>query len=203
MASRGKARADRIRAEVPIHKILMGYGYAVHSDMGDREEQFSCDLHGGHDNTPSARFYPASNSWHCFACGRTRDPVQTVMEKDGIGFWDALKKIETVFKLPQLPWESDQEQKQDIVAQVGDAFFGKKEDFQSVSERVERMLHFMKVEVTASWMQILTFWSAWDRIHYGVRREGWSEGRSKKLMEDLLERIRDVARSEYAEEGQS
>lgn len=65
---RAKQRADRIRADVRIIQILSDYGYNVNPDGGDREQQFSCDLHGdGSDSKPSARAYPSSNSWFCVA----------------------------------------------------------------------------------------------------------------------------------------
>ena len=76
---RAKDAADRIRAEVPIVDVLYGYGYAVHPDGEDREQQFSCDLHGdGADTKPSARVYPDGGSFHCFACGRSRDAITLV-----------------------------------------------------------------------------------------------------------------------------
>lgn len=77
MSSRAKQRADRIRSEVPIIRVLADYGYHVNPDGEDREQQFSCDLHGsGQDRKPSARVYPSTNSWYCVSqADRVLTPV--------------------------------------------------------------------------------------------------------------------------------
>ena len=76
-------RAQRIKELIPIEQVLSDYGYAVHSDLGEREQQFSCDLHGdGSDNRPSARVYPETSSWYCFACSKARDAIATAQEKE-------------------------------------------------------------------------------------------------------------------------
>lgn len=68
MSDRAKQAADRIREHVPIVRVLAAYGYRVREEGGDREQQFSCDLHGdGRDSKPSARVYPASDSWYCIS----------------------------------------------------------------------------------------------------------------------------------------
>ena len=103
--SRAERRAERIRLEVPIEQVLVSYGYGIQVG-GDREQQFRCDLHGdGQDGKPSARCYPNSNSWFCWACNRSRDAIDTVREKEGKGFSEALESIERQFHLPPLPWE--------------------------------------------------------------------------------------------------
>lgn len=64
--SQARARADRIREKIPIVQLLEDFGYGVRASGGDREQQFSCNLHGdGQDNKPSARVYPDSDSWYC------------------------------------------------------------------------------------------------------------------------------------------
>ena len=91
-------RAKRIKEEIPILSVLAGYGYDVHGDT--REQQFKCDLHGdGHDNAPSARVYPETNTWYCFACGKVRDSISTVMEKEGLDFNQACKGLEIKYNL--------------------------------------------------------------------------------------------------------
>jgi hypothetical protein len=106
--SRSKARADRIRAEIPILEVLASYGYAV-APGDDREQQFPCDLHGdGTDGKPSARVYPDTNQFYCFACSTSRDSIQTVREKEGLDFRSACDLLERRFHLPALPWTEDE-----------------------------------------------------------------------------------------------
>ena len=108
--SRSRKSAERIREEVPIIEVLADYGYDVDTRGGDREQQFSCDLHGdGQDSKPSARVYPDNNQFFCFACGRSRDVLALVMEKEALSFWDAIRKIEKRHGLSPLPWEPDEE----------------------------------------------------------------------------------------------
>tara|TARA_X000000950_G_scaffold240276_2_gene293222 strand:+ start:12429 stop:13001 length:573 start_codon:yes stop_codon:yes gene_type:complete len=103
--SRAKKRAERIRNEVPLDVVLTRYGYDVIPNA-EREQQFSCDLHGdGSDSKPSARYYPESTSWHCFACSKSRDAISTVMEKEGKNFSEACTYLEQQYGLPPLPWE--------------------------------------------------------------------------------------------------
>jgi len=101
---RNQRRIERIHEQVDILKLLGDYGYPVRPDM-DREQQFSCNMHGdGNDLKPSARVYPENNSWYCWACGKTRDAIETVREKEGLGFMEALKWLEGRFGLEPLPF---------------------------------------------------------------------------------------------------
>ena len=91
-------RADRIKEKIPILNVLSKYGYQVYGDS--REQQFRCDLHGdGNDNAPSARVYPETNTWFCFACGKARDSISTVMEKEGLDFNKACTALELNYGL--------------------------------------------------------------------------------------------------------
>lgn len=108
--ARARMRAERIREQVSILQVLAAYGYHVRADAGNREQQFSCDLHGdSRDTKPSARVYPFSQSWYCFACDKTRDALETVRAKEGLDFWGALKKLEADYNLPPLPVEQGYE----------------------------------------------------------------------------------------------
>ena len=67
-SKRLKRRVARIRKAISLARVLEDYGYEVRAYDSDREQQFSCDLHGdGMDNTPSARVYP-DNWFYCFGC---------------------------------------------------------------------------------------------------------------------------------------
>ena len=91
-------RAERIKEKIPILSVLSAYNYDVHGNT--REQQFRCDLHGdGNDNAPSARVYPETNTWFCFACGKVRDSIATVMEKEGLDFGKACTALELKYGL--------------------------------------------------------------------------------------------------------
>ena len=126
-------RSDRIKAEISIFTLLSDYGYDVVDSP--REQQFSCNLHGdGQDNSPSARAYPESNSWYCFACGKVRDSISTVMEIEGVEFKDACSKLERKYNLPE--WVYKPRAEIDVFKDL-DIDTDEMED---ISSRVERSL---------------------------------------------------------------
>lgn len=107
-ACRGtETRLDRQIARIrtlPLARVLSRLGYRVEEVEG--EQQFSCNLHGtGQDHKPSARYYPGSPRWYCFACGVSRDAVQTYRERFGISLEEAVERLERDYHLPPLPWE--------------------------------------------------------------------------------------------------
>lgn len=98
LPTRSERRVARIHEVVRIDKVLEGYGYRVQANT-DREQQFSCDLHGdGTDSKPSARVYPSTNQWYCVdidapiltaqgwvRLGSVRPGVDTLL--DGVSEW--------------------------------------------------------------------------------------------------------------------
>lgn len=97
-------RAERIKEGISVLKVLSDYGYDIYDDGS--EQQFRCDLHGdGSDNAPSARAYPESNSFFCFACGKARDTIALVMEKEGVEFGKACSLLERKYGLSEWVYE--------------------------------------------------------------------------------------------------
>lgn len=191
--SRAKKRADRIRAEVPIQRVLADYGYQVDAAY-DGEQQFGCDLHGdGMDNKPSARVYPISASWYCFSCDRSRDAIETVREKEGMDFWAALKALETRHNLPALPWDDDdrvrdyhlETKPQGAVAQVAAALDPTK-TFADDQRVVERHLLGLTADRDPGTMEgLLKFWEQFDAIAWMVRMERWPEETGRARLQKL------------------
>lgn len=103
-----RSRADRVR-KLPVELVLHRLGFDVLPERAGTSQTFSCSLHGGRDSRPSARTYPGSESWHCFGCGRSRDAVDTVREKMGVGFEQALRWLEGEYRLPPIPRPSREE----------------------------------------------------------------------------------------------
>ncbi len=180
--TRSERRAARIRTDIPITRVLEDYGYRV-QDV-DRRQQFPCDLHGdGSDGKPSARVYPESNQWYCFACSRSRDAVATVREKEGLAFHAALDALEQRYGLPALPWEEgdDDTTPADPVAAVLDAPHA-----DPVRVRTERVLRALTIERADPLPRVLKLWEAFDRAR--VLEDRGDEGPMRSLLTALLRR---------------
>ena len=182
--SRARQRAERIRNEVHITQVLADYGYPIHVGYSN-EEQFPCDMHGdGQDNTPSARVYPDSNSWYCFACDRTRDSVETVREKEGCSFWDAVRRIEKRYKLPPLPYEDDGEP---VKAGTGttqaiQAALDPARTFEEDRNRLFRLLDGFTTDRDLPLATMLGLWEAYDKIVHLVDKDITTEDTGRKAM---------------------
>lgn len=170
---RAKDAADRIRAEVPIVDVLYEYGYRVHPDGEDREQQFSCDLHGdGADTKPSARVYPDSASFHCFACGRSRDAITLVREKESVDFWQAVKMLEAKYGLDPLPWSSPEEPRKDkALHKVQEALTDHDtQTTEQLLQRVARIIDSCCRERSVPPETCAGFWEAHDKVSHLHKR---------------------------------
>lgn len=189
--SRSRDRADRIRAEVPLDALLEELGYAVTAG-GEREQQFSCDLHGdGSDSKPSARYYPESNSWYCFACGRARDAIATVMEKQGMGFSDACKTLEAKYDLPPLPWKDDIKQKpkaEPVIITEDES-----DNLASLVAVVKQMIDSFTRDGAYDMDTSLKMWEAYDRVLYMQREQLISEVSAIGSLERIKSKAMDAA----------
>jgi DNA primase len=182
--SRAKRRADRIREQVPLLEVLAEHGYKVQPGNADRQQQFSCDLHGdGSDSKPSARYYPESHSYHCFACGQSRDVIKFLQEKEGITFWAALGSLERKFRLPEMPWEEGEE-KAESVATTVQHLLEATASVEDTKKRVERSLRILTSERMVTPQDIASLWEAFDRVVYLSKQDAWSD--AKTISEFLL-----------------
>lgn len=199
---RAKQRADRIRAEIPIIDLLHSFGYAVHPGGGDREQQFSCDLHGdGSDNKPSARVYPDSASWYCFACSRSRDAIETVREKEGVDFSTACKLLEARFGLPPLQWDDASDDPTTFVNPAKD-ILNRGRSWSDEVERSKRFLDTLTKDHDVVYDLLLGWWEAHDMIAHKVRKKDLSEEQGVQALARLREKI--LARlREFSEEQQA
>lgn len=58
----------------------------------DQSVQLRCNFHGdGHDQTPSARYYPESDSYKCYACDQLYDSVEYYRRANDLTFEDTIK----------------------------------------------------------------------------------------------------------------
>jgi len=192
-----RARADRIREKIPITEVLAGFGYQVRA--ADREQQFCCNLHGdGRDNKPSARVYPETQQWYCFACDMSRDAIATVQANMALDFWGAIKWLETKFNLPAFKWEGPREPTalEVITSTLPDSTF--EDEHQRLCERLERMTQDRDLPMA----EILTFWEAADKVAWQVKGDRgdkggpWSEQEGRAVIVKLQERLLKAYRGE-------
>lgn len=194
MRDRLRARKERVLEHVDLGEMLREYGYSVVPDRM-REQQFSCDLHGP-DNKPSARYYGESNTTYCWVCQKTRDAISYMMEKEGLGFVEAVEALERRLNLAPLPWEDD-----------GDAPARPEDDFDAIVSRsssyVEEYARMRKIldsltrdrlecrpgDPSLDCSTLLGFWEAFDRVDYGVAREKWPEPKGIEALQKLKERV--------------
>ena len=188
MATRGQKRAERIREKCDIGVLLRNYGYNIIPD-DFREQQYQCDLHGI-DNKPSARYYPRTNSVYCFACGKSRDPISLLMDKEGIGFRDTCDRLEKQFGLAPLPWDDEGDDAEEhTVADDLDEIVAAGVPFDREAKRLSRLLDTIAADHDLDMKATLMFVEAFDRVTYGVRKQGMSEANGKVLLAKLHARI--------------
>lgn len=98
---RGKdlgAVKNLVKSKVRMASLLSDIGVSTY---GDKETQISCPFHG-QDSSPSARFYPDTDSIHCFTCKETWDVISFEMGRQGITFRDTLEYLVTKYRLNTL-----------------------------------------------------------------------------------------------------
>lgn len=187
--SRSKLAVHRIRSEIPLSSVLYSYGYHVYEDGGEHEQQFSCDLHGdGNDNTPSARLYPDSNKFYCFACGRVRDSVTLVMEKDGLQFWDAIKKLENTYGLPPLPWSEDSNS--NVKPTIENLFIqSRTQTPQQILKRISTLIsNYYNDEYDG--FDVARMWEAYDRVDWYLSQDDMDVEVGKQLAIKVLDFVK-------------
>jgi DNA primase len=68
---------QKIKRCLPILTVL-----AYYKIQPDKHHQIKCPFHD--DDKPSCKIYPETNTYHCFACGKTGDVIQFIQDKEGI-----------------------------------------------------------------------------------------------------------------------
>ncbi len=195
MSERARASADRIREHVPIIRVLSTLGFDVRDDGGDREQQFSCDLHGsGHDNKPSARVYPDSNTWYCFGCGLTRDSIETLRAKQDLTFWRAVKILEQAVGLEPLPIDYGSDEKGEVDLAEMRANLAPETTYADEETRTRRWLDVRTLNRDLPLDMLLGFWEAFDKVVFhvrGPRGDGgvWTEMKGQHILAGLRERM--------------
>lgn len=183
---RSQIAAERIRKEISLCQVLVDYGYDVDIRAKGRGQQFSCDLHGdGQDSKASAHLYPKDDQFFCFACGRSRDAVALVREKEGLKFWQAVRVLEKRYGLDPLPWDGEEEDRPETPSQILEDALNPKEKLPELQARVERYLLNLSRERALPPQRCAGFWEAFDRVQ-AFLIDGGKESDALRLLHKIL-----------------
>ncbi|PZX52446.1 DNA primase [Algoriphagus ratkowskyi] len=83
-----KLTTDRVKERMDIEEVLGDY---LPMKKKGQNLWANCPFHG--EKTPSFSISPAKQIYKCFGCGKAGDPIQFVMDIEGIGFQEAIKHI--------------------------------------------------------------------------------------------------------------
>lgn len=79
---------QQIKSHLSLLTVLTHYNI-----QPDKHHQIKCPFHP--DDKPSCRIYPDTNTYHCFACGKTGDVIQFIQDKERITKHEAILKAES------------------------------------------------------------------------------------------------------------
>ena len=176
-------RAKQIRENVGIEQVLYDLGYPIQAGI-EREQQFPCDLHGdGKDGKYSARVYPDSGSWYCFACGKSRDAIETYRDKFGYSFGKACWTIESKYGLPHI-FSNGKDNEEKDVPKVDHS----ESTFKIMQRRVETILK--GVGKVKSMEDSLRWWEAYDYICWAVSENQWNFEQGYNRLSLMLDKIK-------------
>ena len=83
-----KLTTDKVKERVDIVEVVGDY---VPLKKKGQNMWACCPFHG--EKTPSFSLSPAKQIYKCFGCGKAGDPIQFVMDIEGIGFQEAIRQL--------------------------------------------------------------------------------------------------------------
>lgn len=108
-----RAARELINQSVTLHTLISDiWGQELPQTL--KPQQLSCFFHGK-DSSRSARYYPETNSMHCWACKKSWGPIDFWMQHHGVRFYAAVEQLAGRFGVD--------------MAQVPDIQFTKKMNF--------------------------------------------------------------------------
>lgn len=83
-----KATTDKVKERMDIEEVIGDY---LPLKKKGQNLWANCPFHG--EKTPSFSISPAKQIYKCFGCGKAGDPIQFVMDIEGVGFQEAIRHI--------------------------------------------------------------------------------------------------------------
>ena len=79
---------ERVKSESDIVEVIGRY---TKLQKKGRSYMGLCPFHG--EKTPSFSVQPEKGYYHCFGCGVGGDVIKFLMEKEGLGFIEAVERL--------------------------------------------------------------------------------------------------------------
>lgn len=83
-----KFTSDKVKERMDIEEVVGDY---VPLKKKGQNLWACCPFHG--EKTPSFSISPAKQIYKCFGCGKAGDPIQFIMDIEGIGFQEAIRHL--------------------------------------------------------------------------------------------------------------
>jgi len=83
-----KHTTDKVKDRMDIEEVISDY---VPLKRKGQNLWACCPFHG--EKTPSFSVSPAKQIYKCFGCGKAGDPIQFVMDIEGLGFQEAVRHL--------------------------------------------------------------------------------------------------------------
>ena len=85
--------SDTIKQQVTMRDVAEHYGFAIST----RARKIRCPFHD--DKNASLQIYAGNKGWFCFVCNEGGSVIDFVMKYFGLGYVDAIKKLNDDFHL--------------------------------------------------------------------------------------------------------
>ncbi|MGO9121047.1 MAG: toprim domain-containing protein [Desulfomonilaceae bacterium] len=111
------------KSALPMYELLQVLGLEGPNGSG----KIFCPLHD--ESTPSCHVY--DSHLHCYGCGKSMDSIDLIMELEGVGFKDAVRRLAQLTGLPAPDFNGDMEsihRKQAEIAAIYARFFEKSKE---------------------------------------------------------------------------
>jgi len=83
-----KVTTDAVKSRMDIEEVLGDY---LTLKKKGQNLWANCPFHG--EKTPSFSVSPAKQIYKCFGCGKAGDPIQFIMDIEGVGFQEAIRQL--------------------------------------------------------------------------------------------------------------
>lgn len=206
-----RARADNIKKQVSVYDILNHYSIPIRTE--NAEVQFPCPLHGdGRDDGYSARAYPDTEEdpgghTYCWACHKARDVIEWVKDKESFSFVQAMKHIESLFGVKDVPniyqyfdptateHEEGDEPRARLdreLSEILDVEKLKSSSFTVIERKIDRLVAEKGNRLARG--SILRLYYAFDSVKFDVENDNLPTEQAQKVLTKLMSKIKQLSK---------